>query len=376
MTSNAFSSKFPNARFVPGLELAAGFFRDAVQPMLGEHLPNLRYSAALIGGGSEVLGFDSEISTDHDWGPRAMLFVSSADHDSAMSTIRAMAMEHLPLTYRDYPTRIYSPDRRDIVSRHTMKPGESGLEPRIDVLTIEGFVQSHLGIDPGASITKTDWLTIPQHRFCSFVSGKIFHDDLGLQQARDRFRWYPDDVWFYLMASCWFRIGTDDAMIGRAGSAGDELGSQIIALRLVRDIMRLAFLMERSYAPYAKWLGSAFNQLYCADKLRPQLEYVANAGDWQERDRALVAAYATMAQMHNQLELTDPMPTEPKPRWQRPFHCIGGDAFAQALVDRIVDDSIQALSDRWLIGNIDLLSDGHALDDDVAKRHLLLPLYS
>ena len=375
MTSNAFSSKFPNAKFVPGLELSEGFFRDAVQPMLDKHLPNLQYCAALIGGGSEVLGFDSEISTDHDWGPRVMLFVGAADLDMAAPAIRTLAMDHLPLTYRDYATRIYSPDRRDIVSRHTMKPGESGLEPRIDVDTIASFVRSHLGVDCDGPITATDWLTIPQHRFCSFVSGRIFHDDLGLQGIRDRFKWYPHDVWLYLMASCWFRIGTDEAVTGRAGSAGDELGSQVIALRLVRDVMRLAFLMDRSYAPYAKWLGSAFNQLDCARVLRPQLEDVAKAADWQGRDRALITVYATMAQLHNQLQITDEVPSEPKRRWQRPFHCIGGDAFAQALVARITDPPIRRLCERWLIGNIDLLSDGHALDDDVEMRHLLLPLY-
>ena len=103
---------------------------DAVQPMLGEHLPNLNYSAGLIGGGSEVLGFDSEISTHHDWGPRVMLFVRADDPDTAAPAIRTLAMDHVSLTYRDYATRIYSPDRRDIVSRFTMKLGEPGAPHR------------------------------------------------------------------------------------------------------------------------------------------------------------------------------------------------------------------------------------------------------
>ncbi len=36
---------------------------------------------------------------------------------------------------------------------------------------------------------------------------------------------------------------------------GDEVGSALIGSRLVRDIMRLCFLMEQTYAPYAKWFG-------------------------------------------------------------------------------------------------------------------------
>ena len=40
---------------------------------------------------------------------------------------------------------------------------------------------------------------------------------------------------------------------------GDELGSQVVAARLVREIMKLAFLMEKKYAPYSKWLGTTDN---------------------------------------------------------------------------------------------------------------------
>jgi hypothetical protein len=56
--------------FVPGLKLAELFYKEAVRPVLLKHFPRLRYSAALIGHGSEVLGFDTERSTDHHWGPR------------------------------------------------------------------------------------------------------------------------------------------------------------------------------------------------------------------------------------------------------------------------------------------------------------------
>jgi hypothetical protein len=55
--------------------------------------------------------------------------------------------------------------------------------------------------------------------------------------------------------------------------------------------MRLAFLMERQYAPYGKWLGSAFNRLACTPCLTPSLLGALGAETWQERDRHLAAAY-------------------------------------------------------------------------------------
>ena len=65
--------------FVPGLKLAEGFFHQEVKPILESHFQVLQYSAALIGSGSEVLEFDTEISVDHHWGPRVMLFLSPGD---------------------------------------------------------------------------------------------------------------------------------------------------------------------------------------------------------------------------------------------------------------------------------------------------------
>ncbi len=62
--------------FVPGLVLAEGFFQEEVRPILEANFPNLKYSAALIGHGSEVLELDTEMSADHHWGPRVMLFLS------------------------------------------------------------------------------------------------------------------------------------------------------------------------------------------------------------------------------------------------------------------------------------------------------------
>jgi hypothetical protein len=342
--------------------------------MLGAHLPNLRYSAALIGSGSEVLGLDTEMSADHDWGPRAMLFVSPDDLEASVPAIRRYAMQHLPAAYRDYPIRFYSPDRRDIASRHRLKPGEPGLEPRIEVFTVDGFVERHLGLQPGPP-SVSDWLTIPHYKLGSFVGGRVFHDDVGLQESRDRFRWYPHDVWLYLMAACWHRIGTDELMAGRAGSAGDELGSSVIAHRLIRDVMRLAFLMEKSYPPYSKWIGSAFAQLRCADELLPLLEHVSSESDWQARDHGLAEVCAALAAMHNALGVTSPVASEPRRLWERPFTVIGGGSFARVLTGEISDTSVRSLADTWLIGSIDLLSDSHALDDDVRLRSLLFPLY-
>ena len=75
--------------FIKGLDLSELLYREAVGPLLASHLPGLTYSAALIGPGSEVLGFDDAQSMDHDWGPRLMLFLTETDHATRREIGRA-----------------------------------------------------------------------------------------------------------------------------------------------------------------------------------------------------------------------------------------------------------------------------------------------
>src|SRR5215211_8619351 len=110
--------------FIPGLELSSALYTEIVAPMLAEVYPNLRYSAALIGYGSEVLGYDTARSTDHEWGPRLLLLVSDEDHARYAEAIQALLGERLPPTFRGFSTH-FGPPAPDGVQRpgaHTSSP--------------------------------------------------------------------------------------------------------------------------------------------------------------------------------------------------------------------------------------------------------------
>jgi hypothetical protein len=77
--------------FVSGRELRGAFYWEAVRAVLDSAFPRLRHSAALLGTGSEVLGFDTERSTDHEWGPRLQLLV-----DRPNPAIEQALAEQLP----------------------------------------------------------------------------------------------------------------------------------------------------------------------------------------------------------------------------------------------------------------------------------------
>jgi hypothetical protein len=331
--------------FISGQELSRLFYEEVVRPILDATFRGVRHSAALLGRGSEVLGFDDEMSTDHDWKPRVLLFLREDDHARLSEAIREALSHQLPPQFRDQPTD-YA------------------------ILTLRGYILEHLDFDIDAEIEARDWLTFPEQRLRMITAGAVYHDDVGLQAVRERLAYYPHDVWVYLLVAGWWRIHPEVNLVGRVGSVGDELGSALIGSRLVHDLMRLCFLMERQYAPYSKWFGTAFSRLACATALSPILSKAVGAETWQDREDALLAAYEEVASMHNALHITAPVATEILQMWDRPFKVLWGD-FPDALAAQIQDPAVQRIAEQWPIGGTDQFRD---LLWDPHHRRLLLRL--
>ena len=363
--------------FLPGIDLARAFYQEVVRPILARRWPSLPHSAALLGSGSEVLGYDDAVSTDHHWGPRLQLFLSARDHAAHAAAISCHLRAALPHSFRGYPTNFSPPSQAPDDQGTQLMQATSGGEVnhRVDALTIDGFLREHLGIGLAQALTAADWLSLPQQRLLGFSAGAVFHDDLGLEAARARFAWYPRDVWLYLLACAWMRIGQDEHLAPRAGAVGDELGAAVIAGRIIRSIMLLCFLMERRYAPYPKWLGSAFAKLDCAAELTPILLAAQRAGDFRQRETHLCAAYTTLNAMHNSLRLTAPIQPALLEFHGRGFVVSQAWRYVEALKSQIVDTAVQAIAERALIGSIDLFSDNTDLRESLNLREKIAALY-
>ncbi len=361
--------------FIPGLELSRRFYWEAVRPVLEGSFGGLPHGAALIGPGSETLGFDDEMSTDHGWGPRLQLFLRPDDWETQAEEINAALRDGLPHSFLGYPTNFSEPNPDDN-GVQLLEATESGpVNHKVDTQTVGGFFCGYLNFDVGGEVGVADWLTFPQQKLRTITAGGIFHDEIGLESVRARFSWYSPDVWRYLLAAGWARIGQEEHLMGRAGLVGDELGSALIGSRLVRDVMRLCFLMERQYAPYTKWFGKAFAELESAKELTEILLAVQRADGWQERDRWLGEAYGVAAARHNRLGLTDPMPEWATSFFGRPFRVMALHGFADALLGTICDAEVAVLAQRRPIGSIDQFSDSTDLLEAAELRPSLRALY-
>jgi Domain of unknown function (DUF4037) len=358
--------------FLPGLELCRRLYQEAVRPLLEEYFPDLPYAAARIGPGSDVLGFDTEMSMDHDWGPQLQLFLREQDLSLAPE-LDELFSTHLPATLAGFPVNFASESERSWM--HSLEQGP--INHRVLCLTLREFVQARLAYDLDQPLKVGDWLSIPSQKLLEMTAGAVYHDGIGtLRELRARLGWYPRDVWLYLLACGWQRLGEEAPLMARAGYVGDELGAAIIGSRLVRDVMSLCFLLERHYAPYPKWLGSAFQHLRCADRLWPVLWRVQRATTWQERETAFVEAQRVLAHMHHVLGLTAPLSVTVSPFYDRPFQVTNVGAFIEALLEQISDPDVLRVVERGLIGSIDQWSDHTHLREAHTWRSRVRTLYT
>jgi Domain of unknown function (DUF4037) len=339
--------------FVPGAELGRRFFSEAVRPLLDEAFPALPYAAAHLGEGSDVLGYDTAMSRDHDWGPTVTLVLAESAAARAPA-IRALLAERLPGTFLGYPTgaAVHPDDPGSAV----MTAGARG--NRVRTATLRAYVREQLGWDPADPLTVADWLALPSQLLLGLTAAPVHHDGVGeLTALRNRLGWYPRDVWRYLLAAGWTRLGEEEHLMGRAGHAGDELGSTLIGGRLARDLMALGFLLERRYAPYPKWFGTAFAGLAVAAELGPLLTELVRAPTWPQRQDAYAGGAALLVRRQNELGLADPVDPRPRLFHTRPFWVIDADRVAAVLVAAVTDPEVRRLTGRPLIGGVDQWSD-------------------
>jgi len=330
-----------------GAALAQLYWRHVVAPLVAARFPGMPCAAGRLGTGSDVLGLDDATSRDHDWGLRLTLLVPVA----AVHPVDAVLEKELPERFGGLPTRF-------------ARSGEVRPRHQVDVGTVAGFLDARLGFDPCTAPEVRDWLSLSGQCVLEVVAGPLFADGPGeISAARRALEWYPDDVWRYVLACDWIRLAQELPLLGRATDVGDELGARVVAARLARVVMHLAFLLERRWPPYAKWYGSAFGRLGCAADVGRALTATLDARDRHGRQEGIATALEALLAIQNAHGLSD-VDRATVPFWDRPYlqphpHVV------RDLLDAVSDPAVRALprgrgSVDQRTDNVDVLVDPRA----------------
>lgn len=329
-----------------GAELARLFHAEVIGPALARGLPGLRYAAGRLGSGSDVLGFDDAMSRDHDWGCRLTLLVDETDR-AAIAGMLELLERQLPDTFRGLPVRF--PVTWNQAATH-----------QVAVATVGEFAVSRLGVDPTKRLSVQDWLILDGQAVLEVTAGPVFTDQTAtLGPARASLRWYPPNLDRYVLAAGWQRIEQQMPLMGRCAMRGDELGSRLLSAELAADLIALAFLLSRRWAPYPKWRGVAFRSLPVGAQLEGLLDTAVSVVSWRDRERALARACEVLLEVQRDRGLPGPERAVMK-FWDRPFLTVDPAVATTLLVD-ITDPQVRSLprgvgsAGQW-IDNVDVLT--------------------
>ena len=358
-------------KFIKGLDLCEGFFNEYAKPVIEKYFPNLQYSAGLIGYGSDVLGYDDAVSTDHMWGPRFYLFLNEADISIKNDIFNVLSV-NLPYTYEGFSVNFTEPDPNDCGVQHPKFINEGNVNPLVFIQTFDDYLKEQLSTSDLDNIKPFEWLAFSEHRLLSLVSGKFFVDDLKCVELISKIKYYPKDVKLYMIASNWDIIASEQAFVKRCGECGDDIGSRLVCARIAERLMRLCFLYKDAYAPYSKWFGTAFSKLDIDDRISQTISNALSADTLTERENKIVKAQALVADMHNESGLTDYVDYKIESYFGRDIKVIFADKFSNATVKELKNT---AFENTPLIGTLSQIGGLSSFADEKEYYKQIMKIY-
>lgn len=244
-----------------GIEGAKKYF-ELYGNVIKEQFPDfMKYTAfGICGQGSECLGFDDEISRDHDFEPGFCLFLpdeNKVDRRTAFLMERAYAK--LPKEFDGAKRSLVSP------------VGGS----RRGVMRTADFFEKTVGKRNGV-LSKYEWLNIPESCLLEAVNGEIFEDNYGeITEIRCRLSFYPDDIARKKLASALIICGqAGQYNFSRCISHGERAAAQLAVFEFVNAALRVIFLLNKKYRPFYKWSFRALSGLPQLSELSDGLEFL------------------------------------------------------------------------------------------------------
>lgn len=253
-----------------GLELCRSYYENVGAPELSRLFPEVmsRAAAGLSGQGSDCLGFDDEISRDHDFGPGFCLWLSDEDFEKYGAELQK-AYDALPKEYMGFER----------------KPTHTGAQ-RVGVMRSSDFYRYYIGC-PGVPDTLMRWVRIQEHFLATCTSGEVFADGLGeFSTIRNGLLpCYPEDVRLKKLAA---RAATM-AQSGqynypRLMRRGDVFGARLALAEFLNAALSMMYMLNFRYEPFYKWQFAGAEGLVAMADALPYLKDIAASSTRRDAD--------------------------------------------------------------------------------------------
>ncbi len=252
-----------------GLDIAKEFYFRYGKPMLEELFPEAvdRIAVGLVGEGSECLGFDDELSRDHDFEAGFCLWITEED-EKVLGFKLERAYSKLPKEFMGLRRSILSPVGGN---RH-------------GVMSVERFYTRFLGA-PRAPESAEQWLYIPSASLASASNGEVFVDALGkFSEVRSTLLLgYPEDIRRKkLAAHAAFMAQAGQYNYSRCVRRGETGAAQLAIFEFVKHTISAIYLLNNRYEPFYKWAYRGLSELPILGNIGESLQALTEIDNTQK----------------------------------------------------------------------------------------------
>ena len=228
-------------------QLFEEYYYEYGAPMIQEKFPEFVNKIAIgkAGEGSECFGFDDEYSKDHDFGPGFSMWVTKETYEQIGEQLQE-EYNKLPTTYRG-------------ITRKDMDTGKG----RVGVCIIEDFYNRILCMGK-APETIQEWSMIEESSLATATNGWVLKDEEGIfTSIREKLlQYYPEELWKSKIAQCMYHISQyGQYNYGRMAKREDVVTAEQCRSGFVKNVIQLIYLLNRTYAPYYKWMYKGLERI-------------------------------------------------------------------------------------------------------------------
>ena len=299
-----------------GLALCRDYYETIGQPTLQAQFASVwhRIAIGLVGEGSECLGFDDELSRDHDWGPSFCMWLTNEDYATFGQTLQKAYLA-LPNEFRGY-------------QRQETQAGKG----RTGVWRISDFYRHFIGLSK-APENLAEWIRIPESFLAKATNGQVFTDPLGQFSTirHSLLTFYPEDIRIKKIAYYACQMAQSGQYnYKRSLDRHNPVAAACSRYEFIKAATAMTYMLNKKYMPFYKWAHHG-------------LQYLPILSDMYEKITALATTADTAMAIARIEEICEIIRTE----WRHQGLATGTDSFllayAPMLISHIQNDTLRRL---------------------------------
>lgn len=251
-----------------------GYLKEAIHKDFGDYEDKI--GVGITGYGSECFGFDDEYSYDHDCNVRLFLFVDKETLFAIGNQLQSEYENQLERFYKDYNIKINASLNINKVD---------------GVVETKSYYTNILELDH-LPVTDEEWYSVKEEKLAMASNGVIFtNNNCQVTDIRKYLSdYYNDTVWLTRIANEMYLYSQSAQYnYSRMKLREKYVASKMSIAMGMEHCMKLVYLLNRTYAPYYKWLRKGLEKLPVLSEIGDILDTIAINEDVAASNFELIA---------------------------------------------------------------------------------------